>query len=723
MASATSMLPCVGSLLRPWRCCYTRTSLPSPLESLLGRERCPFHLRMYTGDQMKPQSVFHTFRRGGRTLLFAPGSSTTMQLDGAGEKAIGLLVEARGSASLGSTPTDQQNDVRDALGELLALRQRGHFDVRIPPALSLDRPFDAGISVVLSHHCNLACAHCFRRGRPSVGPPVMSQDVMEAAAKFIVARLESLARVCRVGVGMTSEIALQLPLRDAFAQALRMRAAARDRVGVANINATNLTAFSQPEVACQLERINVRGVSLDGPPEAHDRLRRYPDGRGTYGDAVKGLASIRARGQAPYVAAVVTAYYPDVSEVYFHLFDLGFRTVLVKPVRAEPNRSFAIGQNLAALCSGYDRFVDRLLGLDDEALLDCLLRFVPGGFDYFARFLTRVVECHYVDRRCPAGVGLLTIDTDGRLYLCDSFVGVPEACIGTVWEGVDVTRVRRIDDASRASQAGPCCDCWARPLCGGGCMHQSYLTFGEFGPPDPSECALNKHLIELAMWFYAELRATRPQVLAALPREARVGWQGLSAVIKCAAVPDGTGRAVLDRLQHLPAAVISPEGHLTRRLWDAADTGDVEVRVGWNRKHLHLLLTPRGQEAERGWTHARTVTVATAVPRAALRATATRALPAALDEWNAALVGDLEEGRVEHAPSEWVEAEAGRPVRSRLQMGRAGAWFRVAWADLGSPRPSAGLEFGLQVSIADAHGGRLEWYPRHTAGRMRLEHA
>jgi len=36
--------------------------------------------------------------------------------------------------------------------------------------------------------------------------------------------------------------------------------------------------------------------------------------------------------------------------------------------------------------------------------------------------------------------------------------------------------------------------------------------------PDPAECALNQHLIELAIWFYAELKEKRPAVLAELQR-------------------------------------------------------------------------------------------------------------------------------------------------------------------------------------------------------------
>jgi len=94
--------------------------------------------------------------------------------------------------------------------------------------------------------------------------------------------------------------------------------------------------------------------------------------------------------------------------------------------------------------------------------------------------------------------------------------GAPAARLGSVWEGFDETRIQELAERLQVTRRVPCKDCWARFLCGGGCMHQSYLTFGDLFRPDPAECALNKHLIELAIWFYAELKEKRPAVLEQL---------------------------------------------------------------------------------------------------------------------------------------------------------------------------------------------------------------
>ena len=266
------------------------------------------------------------------------------------------------------------------------------------------------------------------------------------------------------------------------------------------------------------------GVSLDGPPEAHDVMRVYPDGRGSYADAIRGLDRLRTRAAAQNcvgynrVCATFTSAYPDVASIYDHLFGLGFEAVSLKPVRCKPNKPYSLRRSLDEMCESFGLFAEKLLSLPEPEAADRLRRIMPasGSGDNFGRFLKRVVEQHLLGWRCPGGTQNLVVHTDGHVYICPSLCGVPEARLGSVWEGIDDARVADLAEQLQVSHRVPCKDCWARFLCGGGCMHQSYLTFGDLFRPDPAECALNKHLIELAIWFYAELKEKRPTVLEQL---------------------------------------------------------------------------------------------------------------------------------------------------------------------------------------------------------------
>jgi uncharacterized protein len=351
----------------------------------------------------------------------------------------------------------------------------------------------------------------------------MSPAVMEATAKAAAA-LEKASHLDGSGVDVScaGEITCQLDLYDKFADLLQ---AEGDRCGVRVVPCiwfgVNLTTLCRPNVADRLAELGILSGSLDGPPEAHDLMRVYPNGRGSYADARHGLEQLEALGKPYQASAVLTAAYPDVSSVYRHLFDLGCDSVTVKPVRADPQQPYAIGQDLESICRGYDRFVDWLASLPDAELLRCLSRILhpPHTNDYFGRFFERVVRRRSIAYRCEAWHSLVTVGTDGSLYACPAMVGIDEARIGFIREGLDEPRMQEMAERMHLSRRTPCNECWARHLCGGGCPHQSYLTHGAFEPPDPAECRLSQHVIELAIWLSEEVRRNRPRVLEALPAE------------------------------------------------------------------------------------------------------------------------------------------------------------------------------------------------------------
>ena len=344
-----------------------------------------------------------------------------------------------------------------------------------------------------------------------------------ATAALIAERAARFDPSHEVGVGFVGEATTHFRQYDDLRTLLEAEGSKRGVPLTIGIRISNATTMCEPSVRARLAEFVTPGstilVSLDGPAEAHDAIRVHPDGRGTYAEVIAGIQRLRECGTELAVAAVVSSLFPDVSEVYFHLLELGVGRIEVKPVRARPQEPHYIGHSLDAICAGYDRLVQRLLSVPDERLLRALRAMIGwGAVDYFTRFLIRIKERHALNRRCNSWIDGVSVHTDGRLYGCHSLLGVPEACIGSVWEGLDEARVQELHDSLDISRREPCNRCWARLLCGGGCMHQSYLTFGSFCPPDPAECALNQHLIELAISLYAELKRARPAVLAELQR-------------------------------------------------------------------------------------------------------------------------------------------------------------------------------------------------------------
>jgi radical SAM protein with 4Fe4S-binding SPASM domain len=438
---------------------------------------------------------------------------------------------------------------------------------------------------------------------------------------------------------------------------------------------------------------------------------------------MRGLERLRDLGGGSSVEAVVTACYPDVSEVYFHLLALGFSNIALKPVRAHPQQPFAIGQNLAAICAGYDRFVDRLLALPGEELLRHLLTIGAdhGTGDYFARFLMRVMRKVMLNRRCPAWVNRLGVDTDGLFYGCNSLLGVPEARIGSVWDGINEARVQELAERTHISQREPCRNCWARYLCGGGCFHQSYLTFGEFGPPDPAECALNRHLIELAIWMLSEMQRTHPNVLAALPSPVKRPWRATPPVL-CHNVPPPVRessqlRASMQALA--PCGALHLETGLKRRLLSPADHGELEARLAWDPRNLQVLLTPRDVDLDGYWERIKSISIDFALPRELADSALTR-IPPRLQEFNWSLKADPGAAQVSYLSTPDTSQDRQAIPSSLVASDAKSLLLSVPWSALKMRSPEAGMEFGLGVTLSDKEGGELRWRPEWDAVKVRL---
>ncbi len=664
-------------------------------------------------------STAHLFRKRGRAILYDPATRASFELDEAEEAAARRVFAPPGEAPEAA----ETADVSHARGRLADLRQQGCFRPVRPPREPLQPGRHYVIGFYTSHVCNLRCCYCCDVSRSAESgvqaPAVASRAVMDQAAEFIAARN---ARSCLsdlVVVGMGGEITLEWDRYDQFREILRA-AGERHQVSLSTRPAvSNLTTTDRAEVSSRLGDLRM-GFSLDGPSAVNDRCRTRPDGRGTYDDVRRGIERLRAIGAPLVVTSTVTAWHPDVSEVYFHLFDLGITDLHVDPVRADPRAPYAIGHNLDAICAGYDRLVDRLLALSDGDLLDRLLRIMgqPWTRDYLGRFLLRTFERLTSMWRCRAGISRLTIDTDGKLYACNALVGVEEACMGSVWDGIDEALVQEMAERLHITRRAPCRECWARFLCGGGCLHQSYLTHGEFEPPDPSECALNKHLIELALWTYWELKHARPEVLRALPQIIRAPWMSSSPSPCPAGEPDATPEREAASLAHgAPTAVLQPTSHLRRRIPDARDPHEVRIHLAWTPSHLSLLLTPCGAESERYWERVRHIEITLLAPRSAVRSDAAP-LPPLVAELSYTVKADPADGQLRYGEEPWIERSGEPAPGSLIAVGRYGCLIRMPWPRPYLPRLEPGVELGLQVAIHDVGGGVVEWEPTRSGARI-----
>jgi uncharacterized protein len=182
-----------------------------------------------------------------------------------------------------------------------------------------------GVTFKVAARCNLNCSYCyvFNKGDTSwrERPARMSQEVFEAG----IARLrEACVRSGREEVTVTLHGGEPTLIGTSRARAF-FEVARRGLDGVADVRLviqTNATRLTREWVALLREhRVDV-GVSIDGPPAVHDRLRVDHRGRGSHGAVRRGVELLR-EGGVPFAVLSVVNFDADPLEVHEHFCELG----------------------------------------------------------------------------------------------------------------------------------------------------------------------------------------------------------------------------------------------------------------------------------------------------------------------------------------------------------------------------------------------------------------
>ncbi|WP_375757711.1 radical SAM protein [Corallococcus exercitus] len=347
---------------------------------------------------------------------------------------------------------------------------------RLLEALGVDAPPFVGdeplasaevtaVSLAVAQKCNLGCTYCYAR-EGDFGGPARNMP-LEVALRSVDLLLEGKAPGSRANLAFLGgePLANRSVLRAATRHAAE-RARARE-VRLTFSLTTNGTLLTPEDAEFFEEHGFAVTVSLDGPREAHDRLRPFKGGRGSYDAVMAAVAPLLSLQRRMQVSARVTVTPRNLQlrESLDEMVALGFHSVGFSPMLRSPTGR------------------DEMQGADLEAMLEQMVscgreferRIVAGERYPFANMVNALRELHKGTHRpypCGAGAGYVGISAEGELAACHRFVGDKEGQLGHVDTGVDASRQGQWLSARHVHAQRPCDRCWARYLCGGGCHHE-----------------------------------------------------------------------------------------------------------------------------------------------------------------------------------------------------------------------------------------------------------
>jgi uncharacterized protein len=468
---------------------------------------------------------FHLFQAAGRDFLYLVPSAAIFALDTPSAAVLRVLSESGQSEIDVIAALADRFDaatVHAAIRELLDVRAIGHEQqpVAPPPRMLPMAPFPLNTMVLnVTNQCNLACTYCYEYGEDKIvdtehgkQSKFMSESTARESVEFLLKESGSgpLAHLTFFG----GETLLNFPVLQSTIAYARQRAA---QVGKEiDFSLTTNATLLRPEIIEFLAENNVGvTISIDGPRELQNKFRVFHNGAGSYDVVAPKIKELLRRHRSKPIGARVTLTSDtlDITTIYRHLTEeMGFWEVGFAPVTTSPQQQYAIGEH------GFDRMLAQFRALAHE-FLDHVASNRHHGFSNVKDTLEEIHKGVSKAYPCGAGLGLLGVSTDGDVSLCHRFAGSDAHKFGTVRDGIDRDTQRAFLEQHHVADKTDCQQCWARPLCSGGCYHEAHVRYGTTTRPNLHYCEWIRGWTDTCLQIYGELSERNPEFLERFDRD------------------------------------------------------------------------------------------------------------------------------------------------------------------------------------------------------------
>lgn len=316
-------------------------------------------------------------------------------------------------------------------------------------------PGHLGLTIVTSLGCNFECPYCFEDKHPSI----LGADVQGALLALLDDSLPNIRDLSVTWFGGEPLVGKRplLTLSDAFIERCD-RSEVSYSAGIVT-NGWLLDASTCKELAAR--RVGSAQVTLDGPPDVHDRMRPLVGGKPSFWRIVENLHHAVEYFDVAVRMNVDTRNIERAEELMQILRDEGLEGKLV----VIPGQLTEVTTNDDAPGAAYHGGCLSNQGFAEAELEFTRLAASYGFGDGVSLPSPTGVPCTAV------AANELVIGSDGELYKCWDDVGNPGQVIGDIRDYMNPNgRLRRwlaYDPLSNQE----CRSCIALPVCMGGCAH------------------------------------------------------------------------------------------------------------------------------------------------------------------------------------------------------------------------------------------------------------
>ncbi len=473
---------------------------------------------------MQLQTVLHRRFRGehGAEFVYVATSAAILGLDPLALEIVEAFAGPDGADATAWLATQPDRVAAEtAMHDLIDLGVIRPTGEPAPPRAQLPpMPFPIATLVLnVTNKCNLTCTYCYEygadrltsgTGSEGTGKARMTDDTARQSIDFLMRNSGDRPQVSITFFG--GETLLNFPAIVAATEYAEERGAAHKKRVHYSLT-TNATLLSDEVVDfLTTHRFGIT-VSIDGDQKEHDRHRTFRGGFGSFDTIAPRIKHLVAtnkakKGRSIGARVTLTAGATAVADTYnFLTQELGFDEVGFAPVTAGLGRDYALGE------AGYERLL-REFGALAEDYVAAANRGETHGFANLGDLLRELHQGVNKAHPCGAGLGLLGVSTEGELGLCHRFVESKSHAVGHVSTGIDEATRTAFLQKAHVDQKTDCTQCFARPLCAGGCYHEAHVRYGDATHANLHYCEWIRGFIDLGLASYGRILTGNPKFFA-----------------------------------------------------------------------------------------------------------------------------------------------------------------------------------------------------------------
>jgi len=335
--------------------------------------------------------------------------------------------------------------------------------------------------------CNLSCSYCYVSGlRDCNVKNRMQPEILKAVIDFFCHDQDDVEFIWHGGEPLLAGLCF-------YQKAVELQYVWRQKgKRIENFIQTNATLLTTEWIRLFAGNNFLVGVSLDGPKEFHDQVRRYSDKKGSYDDVMEGINLLRNEGIFNGVICGISAINHEFPREIFNFFlEKGMKKL--KFARVKDTGDCGDVSSLAISPTQYTDFMiaifDLWLEADDQ---EVEIRDIQSVVDLMLGGNKR--ECIYTGQ-CGR---FATIYSDGSIYGCDSFSKTDAVYFGSILDEPAIVRSNsnlRIFQETIRKRRSYCHNCNWHFICKGGCASDGYERLDSIEPLDDA-CKNRKRYFE-----------------------------------------------------------------------------------------------------------------------------------------------------------------------------------------------------------------------------------